>query len=844
MVNLDNQPITTRLQARIDVHDEKIDQLSNQIQDMNNNFNSNFSQINTTINTMQQVISDLPKYLDNLMKNIQNQNLDPKTPLAASGSGPRSITFAETFNPIKENNFDDTLFSLPKVKLPLFDGDDPRGWITKAELYFNVHKTPIDQKLLLTQMCMDGVALNWFTNLLIKHPTTTWNEFRLKLLSRFSGTIYHNPHKALGSLFDEGDIDHYIEEFEVLSALIPDQSEEQAISMFLRGLQTNVKNWVRTLNPNSCDLAMEYARNVAFATGQSKKSISRAKLNSGSGGYLNSRWRPTYNNDKLSPFSPTVTQISKPKSSPGQTFGQTKYSTYNTPKSTNPNFHNTRHLTKSDWEDRRRRGLCFKCGEKFTPQHKCAEGLLHILLLADDEELNNEGEIRVLESHIVETPNGECQALEFCGLSTDSTSDLKTIKLIGELYGFPALILIDTGASHNFISTKLVAALGLDITTIGPLRIRLGDGHHILIQEQCKSVSLKFNSFNCEVDALIYDLGTLDFILGIAWLGCLGDVLFNWQKQEVKFWNQGTQVKLHGIHSPLLDYTSLRNCLEGYLNHLATVTDGNTTLNSTQKVQLNALLNEFAALFREPHGLPPLRAIEHTINMYAGHGPGQSKCILKSSYLSKNKDSTWRLCIDYRALNQAIIPDKYPIPIVEELLDELHGAIYFSKIDLKSGFYQVRVRDSDVEKTAFRTHDGHYEFLVMPFVLTNAPATFQVLMNEVQRPLLRKGVLVFFDDILLYSSTWEQHMHLLATILQLLHNHALVINRKKSHFGIESVEYLDHILDSTWVSMDPAKIQTAPVLALPDFSQPFEIECDASGRDIGVVLMQNRRPIS
>ena len=155
----------------------------------------------------------------------------------------------------------------------------------------------------------------------------------------------------------------------------------------------------------------------------------------------------------------------------------------------------------------------------------------------------------------------------------------------------------------------------------------------------------------------------------------------------------------------------------------------------------------------------------------------------------KKKDGSMRLCIDYRELNKVTIRNQYPLPRIDDLFDQLQGAKVFSKIDLRSGYHQLRVHDEDVSKTAFRTRYEHFEFLVMPFGLTNAPAAFMDLMNRIFRPYLDQFFIVFIDDILIYSRSEEEHAEYLRIVLQTLREHRLYAKLSKCQFWLDSVAF-------------------------------------------------------
>jgi len=219
---------------------------------------------------------------------------------------------------------------------------------------------------------------------------------------------------------------------------------------------------------------------------------------------------------------------------------------------------------------------------------------------------------------------------------------------------------------------------------------------------------------------------------------------------------------------------------------------------SARQLQMDKIVEEYEDIFTSPAGVPLHCQVKHSIDLTPGaplpNGPIYRRSVLENNeirrqiqellekghirpssspcgspiVLVQKKDGTWRLCIDYRALNKITVRNRYPIPRIDDLLDQLKGAKYFSKIDLKLGYHQVSIEPSDVWKTAFKSKEGLFEWLVMPFGLTNAPATFMRLMDDILRPFTNSFVIVYLDDILIFSQSWEEHLHHIRQVPQTL----------------------------------------------------------------------------
>ncbi|XP_026378796.1 uncharacterized protein LOC113273262 [Papaver somniferum] len=390
-----------------------------------------------------------------------------------------------------------------------------------------------------------------------------------------------------------------------------------------------------------------------------------------------------------------------------------------------------------------------------------------------------------------------------------------TIRIPGFIKKKDISILIDTGSTHRFIDSALAASLQCSIAQTGNLLVTVANGDKTVSSGICSQLKWTMQGHKFYSDLRLLHLGGCDIVLGADCLRNLGDVLFNLSKLCITFKHKGKKITLTGVHQK----SSL------------SMMSGSAVKNFFQK-HSHGIVGQLFSITSSPVPLTTPPPITNLLNEFSD-----------------------------------VFNDKQTLP-PEKNLDH--------QIPLNPNLHQVS--PSDIHKTAFRTHHGHFEFKVMPFGLTNAPTTFQYLMNDIFKDHLGKFILVLFDDILVYSPSLEDHLLHLQTTLELLRSHQLTTNISKCSFGQSEIEYLGHIITRNGVMADPAKISsmvewptptnikalrgfwdsqatssfihlkkamsTTPILDLPDFSKKFILEADACDLDIGAVLMQDGRPIA
>nr|GEZ81030.1 putative reverse transcriptase domain-containing protein [Tanacetum cinerariifolium] len=342
-------------------------------------------------------------------------------------------------------------------------------------------------------------------------------------------------------------------------------------------------------------------------------------------------------------------------------------------------------------------------------------------------------------------------------------------------------------------------------------KVELADGKIVSTNNVLKGCTLNLLNNSFSIDLMVIELGSFDVVIGMDWLSKNDAAILCGQKKARKYIENGCKL------------------------FLAQVTG---TVSKEKRIEYVPVIRDFPEVFPEDlPGLPPPRQVEFHIDLVLGathvaRAPyrlapyklnklsEQLKELSEKGFIRpssspwgapvlfvKKKDGSLRMCIDYRELNKLTIKNKYPLPRIDDLFDKLQGSSVYSKIDLRSGYHQLRIREEDIPITAFRTRYGHYEFQVIPFGLTNAPVVFMDLMNRVCKPYLDKFMIVFIDDILIYSKNKEEHGEHLKTILKLLKDEKLYAKFSKCDFWLNYVQFLGHVIDIGGIHVDPAKIE-------------------------------------
>jgi hypothetical protein len=625
-------------------------------------------QLTTTVNSMQQRV-------DSSLLDMQQQigELQQWRPPVSSSSGDSRGRGYGDYHGDRPPRFQ-------KLDFPKFDGkSDPLAFINRCESYFVQQRIAAEEQVWMASYNLEDVAQMWYLLVQQSEGMPNWRRFTELLNLRFGPPLRSNPMGELMACRRTGSVADYQARFEALLPRAGRLDEAQRVQAFTAGLLPPLSHDVELHNPQTLVVAMSLARKLERreqdAAAAAKAAIPPPRL-AGRG--------------LLAGPVPQLA-LPAPTTAPGRPI----------PSLPTARGRQIRRLSLAEMDDRRQQGLCFNCNEKYSRGHnRVCQRLFFLDLAEEDAESSaaaDEAEQPLISLHAI------------AGVRLGDTMQVHI-----SLGGVSLLALLDSGSTHNFVAEEAAARTSLRLQPRGGMRVTVANGDRVPCPGVFRAAPFSVNGAEFTTDFFALPLAGYDVVLGAQWLATLGPILWDFSAHTMSFWHQGRRVCWKGVAGPASP--GLKACIPIDL--------------------MPALLEEFGAIFAEPTGMPPPRSRDHRINLLPGSPPVavrpyrypnahkdelerqctsmmeqgliRRSCSAFSSpvLLVKKADGSWRFCVDYRALNAITVKDAYPIPVVDELLDELHGARLFTKLDLRSGYHQVRMFSGDVEKTAFRTHEG------------------------------------------------------------------------------------------------------------------------------------------
>ena len=727
-----------------------------------------------------------------------------------------------------------------RVNIPEFDGDtlNPEGfidWLVAVEEVFDFKEIPENKKVSLIATRLRGRASAWWQQLKLtrervgKPRVTTWRKMKRCMRANF---IPHNYQRLMYQRLQNlkqgaKSVEDYTTEFYQLIARNDIQeTDEQLVSRYIGGLRVQIMESVNMFDPVT--LSDAYQRALAFEKqnrrvgGSSSSAITGGSSGSGN---VTSRFVPNQARQGSSNTGP----VSKGVGSSSL--------------------------------------KCFNCGEPGHRQSECKKaGKRHLFADPDGnmytwevDDVVDEGyeEPPVFDDdaeYEEEVVNGDV------GVALVVRRSCLTPKVVGDdwlrhnifqstctISGKVCTFVVDPGSCDNLLSEEAVQKLALKTENRSkPYKLQwLKKGGEVTVS---KRVLVTFSVGTTYKDNVWCDVVPMDachLLLGRPW-EYDRNTNHNGRTNTYSFLFDGVKITLMPNKpkelaskptGTLLTLSQFEDELEQG-GEVFVLIGKEVAGDSEIPEAMIPLLKEYSDVFPDelPDGLPPLRDIQHHIDLEPGSQlpnrphyrmspveheelrrkveelvskghvrESMSPCAVPA-LLTPKKDGTWRMCVDSRAINKITVRYRFPIPRLDDLLDQISGATIFTKLDLKSGYYQIRLRPGDEWKTAFKTREGLYEWLVMPFGLSNAPSTFMRVMNQLLRPFIGKFVVVYFDDILIYSSSFNEHINHVKQVLTLLRKDSFYAASKKCVFMTPKVLFLGYVVSGEGIQVDESKV--------------------------------------